>query len=394
MKQHTLINEVNTNINVYHEHIENAIESHSRKQTILGVLLMLLSGLLYSWLTTLVKWATILGYSSAEVIVYRSFIQIIIASIQYCIKRRKLQKAEQIKQKQMKIEMISSKQLASIIGNATFGSLATIASFEGAALCPVGDNVSLKSLTAVTTAFAGYILLKEKITVIHYIALVLAMSAAVLITQPPMIFAHVSIHDNFQQYYPGYIISMVAALCQSGVYICIKSAGTVQVVTLILSRGIMSLISGILLIIFYFKEIHPMRHYDDVICISLICVIGYCAQYSLTKGGKLLIVGLSSLLRATDIGWCFLWEIIVFKTMPNYITIIGAVTMFLSVLLVSIEKVNKSRNFNQKIDSQSMANVYTTDVYVANDKSMTSIDGGLRALNIPLIPQSNNLCLN
>eukprot|EP01084_Bolivina_argentea_P187124 322404_1 len=51
-------------------------------------------------------------------------------------------------------------------------------------------------------------------------------------------------------------------------------------------------------------------------------------------------------MRATDIAWSFLWGILFFDQYPNYLTMIGGCTMFLSVLLVSIEKIKKAATKN------------------------------------------------
>ena len=58
-------------------------------------------------------------------------------------------------------------------------------------MAPIGDVVTLKGFAAVFTAFAGWLVLAEPLTLRHLLALTVAMSAAVLITQPPMIFGEI-----------------------------------------------------------------------------------------------------------------------------------------------------------------------------------------------------------
>ena len=122
-------------------------------------------------------------------------------------------------------------------------------------------------------------------------------------------------------------------------------AGKVPAIALIASQGFFSCLLGltILGVTFYgdksFKAYHGFgTDYLDYICIASICGIGYVAQWSLTRGGQLLIAGLASLMRSTDIAWSFLLGLICFHQKPNVYTIIGAVVMFFSILMVSLEK--------------------------------------------------------
>lgn len=145
---------------------------------------------------------------------------------------------------------------------------------------------------------------------------------------------------------------------QTGVYICIKLAGNVPVVFLIMSQGLCSTILGLIVLIFWEKSFHfftfPDIIWQEFVCIFCICSVGYVSQWTLTRGGQLLIAGLASLMRATDIAWSFVYGAIFFKEYPNYLTLIGAVTMFSSVLMVSIEKVKNAgiKKIEQQISRQ------------------------------------------
>ena len=324
----------------------NLIERKSKQKVIFGLILMLMSGVLYSLLATLVHWAFTLGYSAAEILVYRASVQMIVASTSYIVSWRKMKKkgiTTQNINKGIKESVLKPKQIAAVIGRGIFGAGSTFTYFEGTTLIDVGDCVTLKALAAVFTSFAGYFILKEPITMKHGIALFFAMIACILITQPPMIFNAIEDeggNNNFQASLPGYLVSTASSGFQAGVYICIKLAGNVPAVVLIFSQGTFSCILGTLVLIFWEKSIHFFDEnsiWQDYICIICICCIGYISQYTLTRGGQLLIAGLASLMRATDIAWSFVWGILFFKQYPNYLTIIGAITMFSSVFMVSLK---------------------------------------------------------
>eukprot|EP01083_Nonionella_stella_P204819 746371_1 len=67
---------------------EIIIEKKSRQQVMFGLTLMLMSGVLYSGLATLVRWASDLGYSAAEILVYRASVQMVVAGTTYYFKSK------------------------------------------------------------------------------------------------------------------------------------------------------------------------------------------------------------------------------------------------------------------------------------------------------------------
>eukprot|EP01083_Nonionella_stella_P014476 40645_1 len=304
----------------------------SKRAIIIGVLLMFASGLLYSGLATLVRWGSMLGYSAAEILVYRSSVQIIVAITAYRINHTKQHRPH-----------LNRAAMTAVIGRGIFGAFSTFTYFESTTLIPVGDVVTLKGLAAVLTSFAGYFILNESLTTTHMLALLCSFIAALLVTQPPMIFGDVTGNkDTFlTDDLPGYLVAIASSCFQCGIYICIKLAVGAPAVLLMLSQGICSWLLSVLILIVWEKEVHLFKDntWQEYVCVAGICCIGYASQWTLTRGGQLLIAALASLMRTTDIAWAFLWEMVFFSQIPDLLTILGAVAMFCSVFMVSMEKI-------------------------------------------------------
>ena len=312
----------------------------SKKNALIGLLLMFISGILYSFLATLVRWGSNLGYNAAEILIYRASVQVIVALILYtinCIKKNKTDKH---------IYSIPKKSILSTIGRGLFGAGSTFTYFQATTMIPIGDVVTLKGLTAVFTSFTGCLILKDHITLKHGFALFLSVISAILITQPPMIF---KINNNFiSDELPGFLIAISSSLFQCGVYICIKLAVGVPAVLLMFSQGLFSVILGLMVIIidpknYVFKGFNNCE-WQQYICIISICFIGFISQWTLTRGGQLLIAGLASLMRATDIAWAFLWGALFFGQIPNFLTVIGGIIMFISIFIVSFDISSNSKS--------------------------------------------------
>ena len=148
------------------------------------------------------------------------------------------------------------------------------------------------------------------------------------------------------------IVAISSACFKCGVYICIKLAGDIPAAILIMSQGISSFCFSGLILALWFQEFHFFSGnlWQEYVCVFGVCSIGYFAQYTLTRGGQILIAGLASLMRATDIAWSFLWGWLFFQQMPNYLTFIGATLMFMSVLLITLEKIKKSSAKNKELE--------------------------------------------
>lgn len=290
-----------------------------------------------------------MGYTAAEMLFYRAFVQTMVGSLslmRYYSPPRKLNSNAIERVVENPYPKLQTKQILAIIGRGIFGAFSTLTYFQATTMTPVGNVVTLKGLAAVFTSFAGFLILGDPLTKKHGLALFMAVIAAVLITQPPMIFAigKVKNDDFLTDELPGYLVAMSSALFQCGVYICIKLAVGAPAALLMVSQGMWSMNISALTTVCLGQRFHGFSGDDwkEYVCILGICSVGYVSQWTLTRGGQLLIAGLASLMRATDIAWSFLWSVVFFNEVPNYLTCIGGVTMFGAVFMVSLEKVKKA----------------------------------------------------
>jgi len=67
-------------------------------------------------------------------------------------------------------------------------------------------------------------------------------------------------------------------------------------------------------------------------------VFGSMAHYLMNYAGRFCPAGAGSIVRATDSMWAYLWEISVFKINPNKLAIFGAVSVFISIVVIGLSK--------------------------------------------------------
>ena len=336
------------------------------KSTIQGICIMLISGMLYSVLAALVKWGHMLGYSSAMTLFYRAAFQIIFAILTeivsasfYTNTTRRTQKMTYANpvNSNPKIQLIhkneqmnSTKLWIVILLRGVFGAAATFTYFESADLIPIGSAVTLISLSCITASFFGWFFLSDTITKYHIIALLLGLIGAILISQPSFIPIFGNSNDsNVHEF--GYVVALISAIFGGLVYVTIRMAKKAPLFVLILSQGLSCVILSLVLIFFLkldtFKWIYTK---DEALCISLLGIVGFMAQWTLTMGAQRLIAGVSSLLRSSTNMICsFVLEIVIFNTYPNALTVVGALIGLSAVVLVSVEKIKAT---TQKSDDE------------------------------------------
>eukprot|EP01084_Bolivina_argentea_P222859 377179_1 len=318
----------------------NTVTSVESKNAAIGLTLMIISGLFYSLLAVFVQCLSDLNFKSEEIVIYRAVQQIFICVTTSLFTRN----SKSANSKKFGLYGVNDRKLFfAVVGRGIFGAFGVYGYFESIHLIPIGDTLSLKGLCPIFTSFVAFLIFKDKITLTHGIALLLGISATILITQPPFIFGSNSGH-SFQDNTFGYMFAVESAIAQTITYICIKYAKTVSPTVLVLSQGICSCILALILL-YTFKnaEWNPITTWIEIVYILGLGSVGYIAQLTLTKGGQLLISGFASLLRTTDIVWSFIWQIIFWRLIPNVLTISGAVMMLCGISLISFEKIRAGK---------------------------------------------------
>ena len=323
--------------------------SKHSKSVGLGCFLVILSGLLFSLLAAAIQWGSKRGFSSMQLLMFQSSIQLLFALIFSENGISSLKQEMFTVKKQLWIYVI----LRGVIGG--IGALCYVyASSE----LPLGDAVAITSLYPIVTTFVAFGFLNEQITKYHCIALFLSIGGGLLIAQPSWLFANdtndtnIDSHDSNSSL--GYFLASLGSICGGIIFVLIRKARGVNVMFLIISQGICSFIQGFVFLFIFNQTFVLNGLFIDPDIISWICVLSlgvfsYLGQWTTSKAGQMIPAALSSLIRSSGIIWSYLWEIIFFQTIPGQTTIIGASLILIGIFIVSYEKLNiKSLNNKKK----------------------------------------------
>ena len=300
-----------------------------------AVLLMLSSGFFLACCAAIIKWGSQLGFASMEMLMWRSGMQCVIAIISSIL-------TCQAKSEWQQFMELTQTEYIYLMCRGLSGGIGVACYFHAITLIPVGDAITVLSIYPLIAAFLAYFILKERITIIHFFALIFAVIGVILISQPSFIFTKSNKDTTGLHGLLGYFISLSGGCIGGAVFIFIVKAKRAPTTALVCSQGIFCFLIALILCSL-FQVFHILITWQDWICFLTLCIGGFLAQWTFNQGAKLVPAGLSSLLRSSDTIWSYVWQILWFHQMPNWITIIGAIGVISGVAMVSIEKIRAKR---------------------------------------------------
>lgn len=200
-------------------------------------------------------------------------------------------------------------------------------------LMPLGDaSVIIFSVPVVVAIFAR-IFLKEPCGLFHYFTLFLTMFGAILITRPPFLFNE-SRHDY---HFFGPVAAMLSTLFSAAVYILLRALKNIHFSVIMVCFASYSIIQTSTMAFTIGNLTWPKRGTERMLFIAL-GLFSFAGQILLTIAAQLEEAGLIAIARSVDIVFAFAWQIIFFNEIPSWLSLIGAILVTSSVVLIGLRK--------------------------------------------------------
>ena len=223
-----------------------------------------------------------------------------------------------------------------VLLRAAFGGVGGLLKIWAAREMNVGDCIAIYSLMPVFAALFSRVLWKEKISIFTIIALFLGLAGVCLIAKPPFIFEG----SKEKESHPLHsLIPLFAALINGFAFSCMRRVGT-SVSSFLVSSNLAAFIV-LDSIIFHFAmedELVMPDCFVDRTAITL-AAIGYVlALFLVNKGLALEKSGPGVLMKNFDVVTAYVIQIVFFKSLPDVLSIVGALLILSSAILVSVSK--------------------------------------------------------
>eukprot|EP01084_Bolivina_argentea_P108000 193033_1 len=320
---------------------------------VIGIGLMVTSAVLFSFNGVLIKWGADIGYQSMEIFVFRSGFQLLITVIATFFVQSKTSfigftlSFENFN----KFKTLEKPLIKWVILRGVTAGIAGICYFHAITIIPLGDAITVFSIYPVVTAFIAWIILRERISIIHGIALAVAIVGIYLIasgTEDKDTSVKIRENTSWFELYFGYIASVIGALSGGFVFVFIRLATKrTSPIILVYSHGFFCLLLSA--IVGCFQGYQWIKHKTGETIIIMLCfgVVGYFGQWTMNKSTQLIPAAVSSLVRSSDSVFSYVWQVVIFLTIPSTETIIGAICVIFGIFLVSIEKLRKAYKMKQ-----------------------------------------------
>lgn len=226
-----------------------------------------------------------------------------------------------------------------------FGGVVVIMYFFCVSTIPVGDAITLASMTPVYTVFMAQITMGEPIKTSHVVSILMSIVGALAIAYPSLNFQRGAGMTSLLEM--GYGAGVLSSFLYAVIIVFMRRAGALGVHTsqLMLSLSVFGMVISYLTKVaaahdFVFSE-PPWRPLTFELCwryVLPVCVVGASAMFLLNYAARSAPAGLASIVRGTTIGWGYVFQIIVFHQIPATPTIVGVVLVFCSLGLVAWER--------------------------------------------------------
>lgn len=199
--------------------------------------------------------------------------------------------------------------------------------------------VLLLTVPVFTTIFAR-IFFKEPCGLFHVIALVVALIGISLTAKLDAFFGMNDQQDVqiSNSHFLGLLCGLGAALCQTTEALILRYLKNVHFAVILFTSSWVAVVE--LYIICYFSSaLHVPERGLAVLIIVGVGFFGYFGQLLFTKAISMEEAGLISMTGSSmDLFLAFLFQITIFRVIPDTCTVIGSLLVFSSVLLISLRK--------------------------------------------------------
>ncbi|CAI6368879.1 unnamed protein product [Macrosiphum euphorbiae] len=294
----------------------NVTSSPKSQIKILGLLLAAISSLFFSLSTLIVKWLDDIDPLNWPAI---RFVGILIPSVPILIYNKQ--------------NPFPKGQRLMLLLRAFAGATSVSLIFYAIRHMPLADASVIVFSVPVMVAIFARIFLKEPCGLFHYFTLFLTMIGVLLITRPPFLFGQSTKQYNFL----GPLAALLSTFFGAIVYILLRALKNLHFSVIMVTFATYSIIQTTSMAWATGNLCWPKCGTERILVIAL-GVFSFSGQMLLTIAAQLEEAGwvlLQGLLM-----WCFafVWQIIFSTRVPNIFSIIGAVLVTSSVVLIGLRK--------------------------------------------------------
>lgn len=290
--------------------------SPKTKVNILGILLAAFSALFFSLCSLIVKWLK--NVDPLELATIR-FVGILLPTLPILIYKN--------------LNPFPKGHRLLLLLRSFAGAIALSLTFYAIRHMPLADASVIVFSVPVVVAIFARIFLKEPCGLFHYFTLFLTMLGVLLITRPPFLFGQSTKHNSIL----GSLAALLSTVFAAIVYIVLRALKNLHFSVIMVCFATYSIFQTSGMAWATGNLCWPKCGSERLLVITL-GLFSFFGQILITIAAQIEEAGLVAIARTVDVVFAFVWQIIFFNEMPNIFSIVGAVLVTSSVVLIGLRK--------------------------------------------------------
>ncbi|XP_072934596.1 solute carrier family 35 member G1 [Epargyreus clarus] len=218
------------------------------------------------------------------------------------------------------------------------GTVGLMLSFYAFRNMPLADASVIVFSVPVFVALFARVFLNEPCGIWNTISIILTLVGVVLITHPPFLFEEPKPDANTDiNVLRGAMAAFVSTIFGANAYVLLRLLKGLHFSVIMTNFGAIAILQTFFFCFVFGLLCMPNCGADRflVVCLAL---FSYLGQILLTMSLQMEQAGPVAIARSADIVFAFLWQVMFFNEVPNKYSVLGAILVMCSVLLVGLRK--------------------------------------------------------
>ncbi|XP_063368322.1 solute carrier family 35 member G1 [Cydia amplana] len=219
------------------------------------------------------------------------------------------------------------------------GTVGLLSSFYAFRHMPLADASVIVFSVPVFVSIFACVLLKEPCGIWNIVSIILTLLGVILITNPPFLFGgDEEVHQNYHyNTVKGALAAFGSTIFGANAYVLLRILKGLHFSVIMTNFGMYAILQTLFYSIIAGVLCMPNCGTERflVVCLAL---FSYLGQILLTMALQMEQAGPVAIARSADIVFAFLWQIMFFNEMPSKASVMGAVLVLSSVILVGLRK--------------------------------------------------------
>jgi len=248
---------------------------------------------------------------------------------------------------------------------------------------PLGNAMSLFATNVGFALFSAKFCLNEETTLLHLVCFIFLFMGTICIAQPEALFGVDRIDKESpdpSHFWPGFLCAIGGAAFYGIQFWPLKRATETGASKLGMILGVNALGAPIAILVSLLIPsqafVAPPYNWEETIAIIAVALTGFYTQASFVYAIEMIDGATISLLYSVDIIWAYLWQMLFFHQISNWLALFGSGLLFFAVVVtVAIKRRRKELAL-----PGSLTNLIDGDLVLNLDNGLEGLSDNIRSL--------------